>query len=160
LGLTERDTTDMIRTIVACVFLATAACAHASASEKYPVSPYAWELKVQRVGEVLFRYVIFFPDEYPCLRTETFDPTSLQLIDKKDICKIPIDRNLTLDVRKDVTAAYFEDPIFEESIFRFTADISTKRGPAYLLSCEIVISNSGKLSEPECHGDERPTEPE
>ena len=148
----------MIKTIFACVFFATVACNQASASEQYPVSPYAWELKVQRVGEVLFRYVIFFSDEYPCLRTETFEPTNLKLIVRKDICKIPVDKNWTLDVRKDVAAAYFEAPKFEENIFRFTADISTKRGPTYLLSCEIVISENGALSDPTCQGGEQPTE--
>ena len=148
----------MIKTIVACVFVVMVVCTQASATEKYPVSPYAWELKVQRVGDVLFRYVIFFSDEYPCLRTETFEPANLKLIVRKDICKIPVDKSWTLDVRKDVAAAYFEDPEFEENIFRFTADISTKRGPTYLLSCEIVISNNGSLSDPACQGDEHSTE--
>lgn len=132
--------------------------AAASANERYPVSPYVNAVKLERTGEVLFRYVEFF-ETYPCLRLETFEPISRKPVDRKDVCSFRID-DLTIDTRTDVAAVFFEKMRLEGSTFLFSADLSLRRADAHYLNCKLAISNKGKLSEPVCIPGERPPEPD
>lgn len=148
--------------LIAAIFFTTAvsATSHASPSEKYPVSPLAWELHVERVGDVLFRYVRFLSEsDYPCLRLETFEPINLKLLSRQDICKLRA-RNEMIDVRNDVSGAFFEKFKLEGKVFHFAADIILRRPGSYYLECKVDISDKGKLSEPICKEGQRPHEPE
>ena len=73
--ITARNISTMIKMIVTTLIVTVvSATSYASPSEKYPVSPLAWELHVDRVGDVIFRYVRFLSEsDYPCLRLETFE---------------------------------------------------------------------------------------
>lgn len=146
------------------VFLLTAsACASAPAAplDKHPVSPLAWEVRVDRVGDWLFRYVRFLSEsEYPCLRIETFDPAkNLNLVHRRDICKVRVN-DATIDLQKDVSASSFENLKLEENVFRFAVDIVRKQPGSHYLACKVVISAKGRLSEPSCQEGERPPEQE
>lgn len=131
---------------------------HAFANEKYPVSPMVSELKLERIGEVLFRYVEFF-ESYPCLRLETFEPISRKPIDRKEVCKFRID-HLMVDVKNDVAAVFYKNLGAQDKTFNFSADISLKRANSHYLNCKVVISDKGKLSEPVCREGQRPPEPD
>ena len=145
----------LITTILATIMSVTA---HASAHEKYPVSLLVSEVKVVRVGDILFRYVEFF-ESYPCLRLETFEPISRKPIDRKEVCKFRID-HLTVDVRNDVAAVFYKHLGMQDKVFNFSADISVKRANSHYLNCKVVISEKGKLSEPICKEEQRPSEAE
>ena len=131
---------------------------NALANEKYPVSPMVSELKLERVGDILFRYVEFF-ESYPCLRLETFEPINRKPIDRKEVCKFRID-HLTVDVWNDVAAVFYENLGVQGKVFNFSADVSIKRASSHYLNCKVVITDKGKLSEPLCKEGERPPEPE
>ena len=136
----------------------TSTTVHASAYEKYPVSPLAWEVNVERVGDVLLRYVNFLSEsEYPCLRLETFEPINLRPIDRKDICKIKIDQRM-IDVRKGIASVEFRSFAFKKGEFLFNTNILVA-APGELfhyLNCKVTISDKGKLSEPACAEGVRP----
>ena len=152
----------MTKTIVAAILAGVVSTAvFASPSERYPVSPLAWEISVERVGDVLFRYVRFLSEsEYPCLRLETFEPVgNLKLLSRQDICKIRI-RNQVVDVRNDVSGSSFREFKLDGRVFSFVADITLKRPGSYYLNCKVVIADSGKLSEPTCKEGERPPDRE
>lgn len=128
------------------------------ANEKYPVSPMVSELKLERIGDILFRYVEFF-ESYQCLRLETFEPISRKPIDRKEVCKFRID-HLMVDVRNDVAAVFYKNRTVQDMTFNFSADISLKRANSHYLNCKVVISDKGKLSEPVCREGQRPPEPD
>ena len=156
--INNKNETGMIKTKVIAVLAAiSCASAYASAYEKYPVSPLAWEINVERVGDVLFRYVRFSSEsEYPCLRLETFEPTgNLKLLSRRDICKIRINHEI-VDVRNDVSGSSFEKLRLEGNVFNFAADIILRRPGSYYLNCKVAISEKGNLSEPVCQEGERP----
>ena len=148
---------NMVNLIVMGLFAAIISLTtNAFANEKYPVSPMVSELKLERVGDILFRYVEFF-ESYPCLRLETFEPISRKPIDRKEVCKFQID-HLTVDVRNDVAAVFYKHLGMQDKIFNFSADISMKRARSHYLTCKIVIADKGKLSEPVCKEEQRPPE--
>lgn len=132
------------------------AASYASPNEKYPVSPMVSELKLERVGDILFRYVEFF-ETYPCLRLETFEPISRKPIDRKEVCKFRIGQ-LTVDVRNDVAAVFYKNLGAQGTTFNFSADISLKRANSHYLTCKVVISDKGKMTEPACREGQRPPE--
>lgn len=150
----------MIKTFVTILIVpVVSATAHASAYEKYPVSPLVSEVKVGRAGDVLFRYIEFFED-YPCIRFETMQPISHKLIDRMEACTFQID-NSSIDVRrKDLAGVGYKEYRLEGNVFHFTADIVLGgSGPALPpLSCKVVIANKGKMSRPACTRGERPLE--
>lgn len=149
----------MTKLIVISLFAITISIStNAFATEKYPVSPMVSELKLERVGDILFRYVEFF-ESYPCLRLETFEPINRKPLDRKEVCKFRID-HLTVDVRNDVAAVFYENLGTQEKVFNFSADISIKRASSHYLNCKVVISDKGKLSEPVCKEGQRPPEPD
>lgn len=149
----------MTKLIVISLFAVTIAIStNAFANEKYPVSPMVSELKLERVGDILFRYVEFF-ESYPCLRLETFEPISRKPIDRKEVCKFRID-HLTVDVRNDAAAVFYKNLGTQDKAFNFSADISLKRAKSHYLNCNVVISDKGKLSEPVCREGQRPPEPD
>lgn len=147
----------MIKSIVTIIFTSIASAAsHASPNEKYPVSLLVSQAKVERVGDILFRYVEFF-ESYPCLRLETFEPSKRKPLDRKEVCKFRID-HLTVDVRNDVAAVFYKNLGAQDKAFNFSADISLKRASAHYLNCKVVILDNGKLSEPTCKEGKRPLE--
>lgn len=149
----------MINSIAMSLFVAAiTATTQAFANEKYPVSPMVSELKIERVGDILFRYVEFF-ESYPCLRLETFEPISRKPIDRKEVCKFRIDQ-LTVDVRNDVAVVFYKNLGAQDKVFNFSADISLKRASSHYLNCKVFISDKGKLSEPVCKDGQRPPEPD
>ena len=148
----NRNNSNMTRTVVT-TFLVTilSVSAHASAHEKYPVSLLVSEVKVVRVGNVLFRYIEFFED-YPCIRFETMQPVSHKLIDRMEACTFRIGNN-SIDVRrKDLAGVGYKEYRLEGNKFHFTADIILGGSEPGLppLSCIVVIADKGKLSEPAC----------
>lgn len=152
----------MIKTIVTIFFAAgVPAAAHAAAHEKYPVSPLVSEVKVERAGDVHFRYVEFFED-YPCIRFETMQPISHKLIDRMEVCTFQVGNN-SIDVRrKDLAGVGYKEYRLKGNVFHFTADIVLGgSGPGLPpLSCKVVIANNGKMTEPACTRGERPAEPD
>ena len=139
--------------------VAVSTAAHASAHEKYPVSPLVSQVTVKRVGDVLFRYVEFF-EKYPCLRLETFTEGDLKPIDRKELCKFRIDSEV-IDITKErLTGVIHENLRLEKNTFNFSTDIIFARPGHLYLNCSVSISNLGKLSEPVCRRGERPPEPE
>ena len=133
------------------IFAAAAVFAYTAAAEMYSVPLTVSEVKVQRVGEILFRYVEFFED-YPCIRFETLRPGNLELIDRLEACTFKAgDRSI--DVRKKgVAGVGYKDYRLEGNTFHFTADIVVGgSGPGLPpLTCAIAIAGSGKLSGPVC----------
>ena len=149
----------MINLIVMGLFATTIiVTTNALANEKYPVSPMVSELKLERVGDILFRYVEFF-ESYPCLRLETFEPISRKPIDRKEVCKFRID-HLTVDVWNNVAAVFYKNLGVQDKVFNFSVDVSIKRASSHYLNCKVVITDKGKLSEPLCKEEQRPPEPE
>ena len=126
------------------------------ASEPYPVSPMVSAVKVERVGDVLFRYVEFF-ELYPCLRLETLKPTKRRLITRKDLCRFRTG-GLHIDTRKDVAAVFFRNFALRDDAFHFDVDLSLRRAGAPYLNCVVTIGNNGALSEPQCSEGNRPSE--
>ena len=144
-------------TVPSLLFFAMTGSAYAAPADKYPVSPLAWELQVERVGDVLFRYIRFLSEsEYPCLRLETFDPDKdLKRLHRREVCKVRAGDE-TIDVRHDVSGVMFEGFKLEGSDFHFAADIVLRRPGSRYLNCKVTISNKGKLSEPNCIEGQRP----
>ena len=116
------------------------------------------EVRVQRVGSVLFRYVEFFED-YPCMRFETLQPPRLKLVDRVEACRFKVDSR-TVDVRdKGLAGVGYKDYRLENNVFYFTADIVIGgSGPGLPpLSCSVFIAHDGKLTGPSCQpGKESP----
>lgn len=150
----------MSRTLLATLLIvATSATADAAVYEKHPVSPLAWEVNVERVGEVLFRYIRFSP-EYPCLRLETFEPIHVKRIDRKEICKFQTNRGV-IDVTKEpLSGVIHENLKLEKNIFHFSTEIIFAGPGHYYANCKVVISDNGKMTEPACTRGERPAEPD
>ena len=149
----------MLKMLVA-IFLmvAVSTAAHASAHEKYPVSPFVSQVTVKRVGDVLFRYVEFF-EKYPCLRLETFTDGDLKLIDRKELCRFQTDSEV-IDITKEPLSGVIHDNFrLEKNIFNFSTDIIFARPGHRYLNCSVSISDQGKLSELICTRGERPPEP-
>jgi len=130
-----------------------------AAQERHPVSPLVYEVTVQRVGDVLFRYIQFF-EQYPCLRLETLSSPSFKRIDKVEVCKFVVDGK-TIDVTKEVlTAVLYENFKLENDVFTFSTDIIFARQGYRYLNCRVSIARTGKLSQPACQLGERPPEPD
>lgn len=141
----------MMKTLLAGALVAAPMFADATAAEKYPVPLAVSEVKVQRVGEILFRYVEFLTD-YPCIRFETLRPGDLKLIDRMEACTFKADGR-SIDVRrKSLAGVGYKDYRLEGNTFRFIADIVVGgSGPGLPpLKCAIAIAASGKLSGPTC----------
>lgn len=158
--ITARNISSMIKMIVTTLLVTVvSATTYASDYKNTPVvSPLAYQVTVKRVGDVLFRYVEFF-EGYPCLRLETFTVGYLKLIDRKEVCKFRTDRGM-VDVRRDsLTGVVHENLKLEKNIFHFSTDIVFAGPGYYYATCKVVISDKGKLSEPDCTQDVRPPEP-
>ena len=142
----------MKRAIIICLGVAlVSVTGQASSAEKYPVPLAVSEVKVERVGDVLFRYIEFFED-YPCIRFETIQPINHRLIDRMEACTFRVD-NSFIDVRrKDLAGVGYKEYKLEGNVFHFTADIVVGgSGPGIPpLSCSVSISEKGKLAVPIC----------
>ena len=124
---------------------------HASPGEPYAVPLMVSEVRVQRVGSVLFRYLEFFED-YPCIRFETLQPPRLKLIDRVEACRFTVDGR-TIDVRnKGLAGVGYKGNRLENNVFCFAAHIVVGgSGPGLPpLSCSVVIAHDGKLTGPSC----------
>lgn len=139
------------------IVLGVAMATQVVANEKYPVSPMVTALQLERVGDVLFRYIEFF-ERYPCLRIETLVPASRKLIARRDVCKFRVE-NLLIDTRTDVAAVFFQNFEVKDNGFNFDVDLSLSRAGAHYLNCRVAISDDGKLPEPSCKEGKRPPEP-
>lgn len=153
--------TQMAKIVILGVLLVMSATVppFATGAEKYPVSSLVSEVKLQRAGQVLFRYVEFDAEsEYPCLRLETLKPGyAHEIIDRTDVCSLLVG-NATVDVSKDVSGVYFSNYSVRNGKFRFTAEISLARAGSHYLDCEVMIPDNGKLTAPACKESTRPPE--
>lgn len=146
-----------ILTVPSFLFFAMAGGAYATPTDKHPVSPLAWELQVERVGDVLFRYIRFMSEsEYPCLRLETFDPDkNLKRLHRREVCQVRAGDE-TIDVRNDVSGVMFEGFKLDGRDFYFAADIVLRQPGSRYLNCKVTITDKGKISEPNCKEGQRP----
>ena len=130
-----------------------------AASERHTVSPLVSEVTVQRVGDMLFRYIRFF-DDYPCLRLETLTHPGFKRIDKVEVCRFVIDGE-TIDVTKEqLSGVLYENFKLENDVFTFSTDIIFARQGYRYVNCRVSIAKTGKLSQPACKLGERPPEPD
>ena len=134
--------------------------AYASPSqEKHSVSPLVSQVTVERVNDVIFRYVQFF-EQYPCLRLETFADTNFKRIDKVDACKFPVDGKVVDVTREKLSGVLYENFKLEGSVFSFSTDIIFATPGHRYLNCSVSIAKAGKLSPLVCKPGERPPEPD
>jgi len=159
--ITSKNALNMIKAIVT-TFLVTvvSVATYASDYQSTPaVSPLAYQINAQRVGDVVFRSVEFF-EGYPCLRLETFTVGYLKPVDRKEVCKFRTDRGV-IDVRKErLTGVIHENLKLEKNIFHFSTEIIFAGPGHYYANCKVVISDNGKMTEPACTRGERPPEPD
>lgn len=123
-----------------------------SAGTPAPLSPLVWEVKVERAGNVLFRYTTFNTEsEYPCMRFETIEPTSNKVLKTKDYCKVtlPFLNNTVVDLKNEVQLIDYMDLKLVDDIFTFTIDIILKEQASFLLSCSLNIDGEN-ISEVIC----------
>ena len=149
----------MARGIAILILTTFGSTATYAAQERHPVSPLVSEVTVQRVGDVLFRYIRFFED-YPCLRLETLAHPGFKRIDKVEVCKFVVDGK-TIDVTKEeLSGVLYENFALENDVFTFSTDIIFARPGYRYLNCRVSIAKTGKLSPPVCKPGERPPEPD
>jgi hypothetical protein len=125
------------------------------ANEKYPVSTMVMDVKTERVGDVLLRYVDFF-EQYPCLRLETLQPVTHKLLDRREVCKIRAAEG-TIDLAADTAGFEFKDFQFDERGIRFAVEIIMRQQGSHYVNCTAVIAEKGKLPEPVCVEGAKPT---
>lgn len=142
----------MIRSIkiIFALFVLYSSCAIAEGPA--PFSPLVWDVKIERVGNVLFRYTTFNTEsEYPCMRFETIEPTSNKVLQIKDYCKVtlPFLNNTVIDLKNEVQLVDYMDLKFVDDTFTFTLDIILKEQASFLLSCSLNIDGEN-MSEVDC----------
>ena len=130
-----------------------------AAQERHAVSPLVFEVTVERVGDVLFRYIQFF-EQYPCLRLETFADTNFKRIDKIEACKFTVDGKVIDVARETLSGVLYEDFKLEGNVFSFSTDIIFATPGHRYLNCSVSITKAGTLSPLACKPGERPLEPD
>ena len=132
------------------IFALYSSCAIAEDPASF--SPLVWDVKVERAGNVLFRYTTFNTEsEYPCMRFETIEPISNKVLQTKDYCKVtlPFLNNTVVDLRNEIQLVDYMDLKFVDDTFTFTLDIILKDQASFLLSCSLNIDGEN-ISEVVC----------
>lgn len=124
----------------------------ASAEIPNPFSPLVWEVKVERIGDVLFRYTTFNTEsEYPCLRFETIEPVSNKVLRTKDYCKItlPLLNDTVIDVKSEIQMVDYMDFKLTGNTLTFVVDLILREPASFLLLCSLKIEGPN-ISETVC----------
>ena len=133
----------ILKKIIICTFtLLILYTSSVSAEIPSPFSPLVWEVKVERIGDVLFRYTTFNTEsKYPCLRFETIEPVSNKVLRTKDYCKItlPFLNDTVIDVKSEVQMVDYMDFKLTGNTFTFVVDLILRDPASFLLLCSLKI---------------------
>ena len=119
------------------------------------MSPLVMESKAIFTGVVLFRYTVFDTESYfPCMRFETIDPVSNEILVTNNYCEItlPFADNQTIDTRTETQSVEYSDFKFADNTFTFKVYLVTTipRAPSFSLVCSLTL-DSDIMSEVSCN---------
>lgn len=119
------------------------------------MSPLVMESKAIFTDVVLFRYTVFDTESYfPCMRFETIDPVSNEILVTNNYCEItlPFADNQTIDTRTETQSVEYSDFKFADNTFTFKVYLVTSipRAPSFSLVCSLTL-DSDIMSEVSCN---------